>query len=180
MIDTSKDSLAKEGSKSDMNIIINNMSPPNLHISYEKIITDCILAVVEYEKCPFNLEISVILWNKYEVHGINLRYRNINKTTDVLSFPMLEFTKPATFTKKNISTNINPETQDIILGDIVINKDSVIEQAEEYGHTRTRELAFLTVHSMLHLLGYDHIEEKDRLIMEEHQRQILESRGYTR
>ena len=74
----------------------------------------------------------------------------------------------------------NPETGELMLGDIVISVDKVEEQAEKYGHSQTRELAFLVAHSMLHLCGYDHMEEEERLLMEARQNEILERRGYTR
>ncbi len=74
----------------------------------------------------------------------------------------------------------NPETGELILGDIVISVDKVEEQADKYGHSQTRELAFLVAHSMLHLCGYDHMEDGEREQMEERQKKILETRGYTR
>ncbi len=95
---------------------------------------------------------------------------------------MVEYDSPSDFShvEELFADCFNPETGELLLGDIMISVDKVEEQAEKYGHSQTRELAFLAAHSMLHLLGYDHMEDSERLIMEEKQSQILESRGYTR
>lgn len=102
--------------------------------------------------------------------------------TDVLSFPMVDYEKPSDFdhVEDAVEDYFNPETGELMLGDIVISVDKVEEQAEKYGHSQTRELAFLVAHSMLHLCGYDHMVDEERLVMEDRQRQILDTRGYTR
>ena len=95
---------------------------------------------------------------------------------------MVDYETPSDFdhVEEAVEDYFNPETGELMLGDIVISVEKVEEQAEKYGHSQTRELAFLVAHSMLHLCGYDHMEEEERLEMEERQRAILDTRGYTR
>ena len=94
---------------------------------------------------------------------------------------MIEYESPADFSSlEEDDSNFDPETGELILGNIVISKEKVLAQAEEYGHSVKREFAFLIAHSMLHLLGYDHMEEDERLVMEEKQRSILENLGIER
>lgn len=132
-------------------------------------------AALDFEHCPYEPEISLLLTMNEEIHQINLENRNIDRPTDVLSFPMNEFETPGDFSAfENDPTAFQPETGELLLGDIVISKEKVLEQAEEYGHTPEREYTFLIVHSMLHLMGYDHIEEDDRIIMEKKQSEIMD------
>ena len=111
-----------------------------------------------------------------EIHRINLEYRQIDRPTDVLSFPMLSYEKAGDFSflEEESEDDFNPDTGEVMLGDIIISVDKVLEQAQSYGHSPKREFAFLIVHSMLHLFGYDHIDSKDAAIMEPKQKQILE------
>lgn len=137
---------------------------------------------LDYIQCPYETEISLLLTTDEKIKSINLKYREIEKTTDVLSFPAVEYQKPGDFTdieEANIGC-FNPETGELILGDIVISGDRAVSQAESYGHSLKREFAFLLVHSMLHLMGYDHIEEQDKEIMESKQAEILEQLEITR
>ena len=99
----------------------------------------------------------------------------IDNPTDVLSFPMLSYETAGDFSKlEDDDTNFNPDTGEIMLGDIIISVDKVVEQAGNYGHSTEREFAFLILHSMLHLFGYDHMTPEDAAVMEEKQRNILE------
>lgn len=117
-----------------------------------------------------NLYINVILTNPKNIKETNKKYRNIDKETDVLSFPMFE--------KEEIQ-NIEGNIPDV-LGDIVISIEKVKEQAKEYGHSEKRELAFLAVHGLLHLLGYDHMEKEDEKVMFSRQELILDGYGITK
>lgn len=136
---------------------------------------------IHTEQCPFETEVNILLTGNEEIHELNRIHRGIDRPTDVLSFPALEFLIPGDFTPfEEDGTVFHPETGELMLGDIVISKDKVITQAEEYGHTPRREFAFLIAHSMLHLFGYDHIEEDERKTMEEHQRRIMEKAGIPR
>lgn len=152
-----------------------------LDIDYKEIIKNTINEVIEYEGCPYETEINVILTDNENIQEINNEFRNINKPTDVLSFPMIEYKKPSDFSELEKENDcFNPETGELVVGDIVISVDKVYEQAENYGHTIVRELAFLVAHSMLHLFGYDHIDEQERIVMENKQREILNNIGITR
>lgn len=152
-----------------------------LYLKYREIIKDVIIRCLNFEKCPYEVEISVTLVSEEEISCINKEFRNIDKSTDVLSFPQNEFVSPALFDDEFENNAVfNPETGELVLGDIIISVNHIINQAKEYGHGKKRELAFLVTHSMLHLMGYDHIEEKDRLLMEERQRIILDDSEYSR
>lgn len=126
--------------------------------------------------CPFETEVSVTLVEKEEIYRLNKEFRNVDRPTDVLSFPMMEYDEPADFTGPLFqqSLTLSPETGELVLGDIVICPVIVCEQAKEYGHSELREFSFLVVHSLLHLFGYDHIEEEERLQMEDMQKEIMQ------
>lgn len=146
-----------------------------LEFDYEFLIKKVILAVLEYEDCPYETEINIVLTDNEEIHKINREYRQIDHPTDVLSFPMIEYEKPGDFSKVEEDMSVfHPETGELMLGDIMISVDKITEQAMEYGHSKERELGFLVAHSMLHLCGYDHIKEDERKIMEAKQREIME------
>lgn len=111
-----------------------------------------------------NLYINIVLTNPENIRKMNKEYRNIDKETDVLSFPMFE--------KEELENREVPNLD--ILGDIVISIERVKDQAKEYGHSFERELAYMTVHGFYHLMGYDHIEENDKIIMRQKEENILE------
>ena len=139
--------------------------------------------ILEKEGCPFECEVDILITDSEEVQEYNKEYRDIDKTTDVLSFPNLEWEVPSDFDNLNVEDlemSVNPETELTILGEICLNKDRIISQAEEYGHSVKREYAFLIAHSMLHLLGYDHMEEDEAKVMEEKQAAYLEMLGIGR
>jgi len=149
---------------------------------YRRIIETVINQALDFEKCPYEAQVYVLLTDDSEIHRINREQRNIDRATDVLSFPMTDYPVPGDFRdlEEREPDAFHPRTGELLLGDTIISMDKVRSQAEEYGHSKTRELAFLTAHSLLHLIGYDHMEENERLIMEEKQRTILELCGYTR
>lgn len=132
-------------------------------------------AALDYIGCPYEAEINLLLTTNDEIQEMNRMFRQIDKATDVLSFPMLEYETAGDFSCFDDQEEVfNPESGELMLGDIVISKDKVLEQAEAYGHSPVREYAFLIAHSMLHLFGYDHMEDEERKIMEEKQREIME------
>lgn len=138
-------------------------------------------AVLDDAGCPFEAQVNLLLTDNSEIHRMNREFRGIDQATDVLSFPMIEYELPGDFDFLNTREDcFDPETGELVLGDIVISKDKVIQQAEEYGHSLKREFAFLIAHSMLHLIGYDHMEENERLVMEDRQRQVLNALGIFR
>lgn len=152
-----------------------------LEFDYEKLLHRVIEASLDAEGCPYEAEVNVVLTDNEEIHRVNREFRNIDRPTDVLSFPMLEYEEPGNFDfLEECEACFHPETGELLLGDIMISVERALEQALEYGHSLERELAFLTVHSVLHLCGYDHMEEEERRVMEEKQRLILNQLGITR
>ena len=134
-------------------------------------------AALDLESCPYEAEVNLLLTDNENIHRINLEYRQMDRPTDVLSFPMLEYESPGDFSvaEEEVSDSFNPDTGELILGDIIISMEKVVEQAEKYGHSEEREYAFLIAHSMLHLFGYDHMVPEEAAVMEEKQREILNS-----
>ena len=142
---------------------------------------EVIEAAIDYVDCPYECEVNLMLTDNETIHAINKEQREIDRPTDVLSFPMAEYEEPADFSKiEEDPMAFDPESGEFLLGDIVISMDKVWEQAENYGHSREREYAFLIAHSMLHLFGYDHMEEEERKDMEKRQEEILTKTKYTR
>lgn len=142
---------------------------------YQALMTNVIKQSLEYEQCPYEVEVNIVITDDEEIRKVNAEYRNIDRATDVLSFPMIEYEVPGDFSHVEEDAMLfHPETGELMLGDIMISVDKVYAQAEEYGHSVERELGFLTAHSMLHLCGYDHMEEEERTVMEERQRAIME------
>lgn len=135
------------------------------------------LAALEYEGCDFDAEVSVTIVDNGAIREINREHRDIDRATDVLSFPMLYFDEDGNI----IDSDYDMDGESILLGDIVISAERAAEQAAEYGHSFRREIAFLTVHSMLHLLGYDHVNSaEEEKIMFSKQEEILNKLGITR
>lgn len=165
-----------------MTVTVEYEAEKKLDLPWEAIIKEIVEASLDYEKCPYEAEVSVILTDNEAIREINREQRGIDSPTDVLSFPLVDYERPSDFdhVEDAVEDYFNPETGELMLGDIVISVDKVEEQAEKYGHSQKRELAFLVAHSMLHLCGYDHMEDEERLEMEQRQREILETRGYTR
>ena len=153
-----------------------------LGIPYEEIIENVVLESLDYVECPYEAEVNVIITDNQEIRAINKEHRQIDAPTDVLSFPLVDYETPADFdhVEDYVEDYFDPDTGELLLGDIVVSVDKVEEQAEKYGHSTTRELAFLIAHSMLHLCGYDHMDDDERLEMEAKQSEILERRGYSR
>ncbi|MCR5746730.1 MAG: rRNA maturation RNase YbeY [Lachnospiraceae bacterium] len=147
----------------------------DLGIDSKKVFEKVAEAVLEYMKCPYECEVSLTLTDDEAIREMNARFRDIDRATDVLSFPMIDFMRPADYSNidEGSADMFDPENGELILGDIVISVDHVILQAKEYGHSIMREFAFLVTHSMLHLLGFDHIEPDDAAIMEKTQDDIL-------
>ena len=139
-------------------------------------------AVLAKEECPYDAAVNLVLTDNEEIHRVNLESRGIDRTTDVLSFPNVDFEKEGDFgaVENREADYFDPDTGELFLGDIMISVDKVREQAEQYGHSLRREFAFLVAHSMLHLCGYDHEEEAEAKRMEHKQEEILAGLGITR
>ncbi len=140
--------------------------------THEALIQRAVEAALEYEAFPQDAEVEVLFADLEEIHAINLEQRGIDRPTDVLSFPMEE---------DPFNAEADPTTQAVFLGSMVLCLEKAQAQAEEYGHSFERELAFLTVHSILHLLGYDHeLGEAEEQEMFRRQEEILKGMGLTR
>ncbi len=138
--------------------------------------TSVIKKALEQEGFPYEAEVSLLLTDDSAIHELNADFREVDSSTDVLSFPMIDYRSPGYFDDLNQMDDItNPDTGEIILGDIVISVEHVIDQAEAYGHSQKREFAFLVAHSMFHLMGYDHMIESEAKIMEEKQSAVLDA-----
>ena len=138
--------------------------------------------VLDMEKCPYEAQVNLLITDNQGIHEFNMQYRQVDAPTDVLSLPMIPFQKEAGFSvvEEGEADYFDPESGELLLGDIIISAEKAFEQAEQYGHSAKRELAFLMVHSLLHLCGYDHMVEKEAGIMEEKQERILSFLGITR
>lgn len=140
-----------------------------------------LLFTMDYLGCPYEAEANLLLTDDRGIHEINREQRGIDHPTDVLSFPMTEYENPGMFDfLEEADDCFHPETGELMLGDIVISGDKVFEQAENYGHSALREFAFLVVHSLLHLTGFDHMQESEAAVMEKKQADILNSLGINR
>ena len=150
-----------------------------------------VLEALEQEGCPYETEVDIVLVDDLAIREFNNENRGIDSSTDVLSFPMIDFREPADFSSLEsmevkdefaymADDVFNPDTGELLLGDIVISIDHCLLQADEYGHDIRREFAFLIAHSMLHLMGYDHMTPEDAACMEKKQEAILTKLGYTR
>ena len=134
----------------------------------EPVIRQAVRAVAYHKNLPRHLEVNVILTTPSVIRSINKVNRGVDSVTDVLSFPYFDYETPGVFT-----ADTGPEKESV-LGDIIVCGSKIKEQAKKFGHSQKRELAFLIVHSMLHLIGYDHIKKADADIMEEEQKRIMD------
>lgn len=129
----------------------------------EETIENVINACVRMVSCPYEVSVNILITDDENIRRYNKEYRNIDKETDVLSFPAVDYEKPAdlSIAEKNRYSYFDADTDELILGDIILNGDRVFKQAQEYDHSVLREFSFLIAHSMLHLFGYDHMEKED-------------------
>ncbi|HEY8422691.1 MAG TPA: rRNA maturation RNase YbeY [Thermoclostridium sp.] len=141
------------------------------------LITEAVKATLDKEQVQFPVLVSILLVENDEIRRINSEYRNKDSVTDVLSFPMLDMEDGVFISEPG---EMDLDQGRLFLGDIVISVPKAIEQAQAYGHSAERELAFLAVHGMLHLLGYDHIIPEREEKMKERQEEILSLMGLPR
>ena len=158
-----------------MTINLEYEASKQLDFDYKEIIEKVVAQCLDEEDFPYEAEISILLTDDKQIQELNKNFRGKDAPTDVLSFPALEYKKAGDFSFLDEAGDeyFNPDTGECILGDIVISVDRAISQAEEYGHSIVREIAFLTAHSMFHLMGYDHMTDDERLIMEDKQNKVL-------
>ncbi|QBD85433.1 rRNA maturation RNase YbeY [Clostridium tetani] len=149
----------------------------------DKLINEIIDYALKKEGVDIGYEISVIYVDNEIIKEINNDTRGINKETDVLSFPMLEYPKGRVFSESYREYSFGVEylnEGNLVLGDIVLSLEKALEQSKEYNHSFLREVCYLVVHSVLHLLGYDHIDEEEKVIMRKKEEEILESFNISR
>lgn len=149
----------------------------------DKELADLVIdAVLKAEGCPYDAQVNLLITDNAGIHDYNMRFRQIDRETDVLSFPNVDYETPSDFSKllKKEADYFDPESGELLLGDIILSADKVKEQAACYGHSEKREFAFLVAHSMLHLCGYDHETKEEAALMEEKQEAILKELGITR
>ncbi len=164
-------------------LYLENESELSPDFDLHEIALQVITHVMKREGCPYETETSVLITNNDEIRKYNKSYRGIDKETDVLSFPNSDFLHPADFTEfcnQKDAEHFNPETGAFVLGDIMLSADKITEQALAYNHSVLREYAFLITHSVLHLIGYDHMDEEEAKTMEDKQNQYLEELQITR
>lgn len=156
---------------------IDKECPLEFSFDVEAVAKAVIEKAISYVECPYDAEINILITDNEGIREYNRDYRGIDKETDVLSFPNVDYDVPADFSKleRNASEYFDFDSGRLLLGDMIISAPKVKEQAVLYGHSEKRELAFLIAHSMLHLFGYDHMEEDERKIMEAHQKAILDA-----
>ena len=153
-----------------------------LSFDYQKTAEAVVSRVLSDCSCPYDAEVNILLTGLSEIEDINNQMRGIKNPTDVLSFPMHEYDVPADFDEIDPDSfdDFNPESGSLLLGDIVLCLPRIKSQAEEYGHSTMREYAFLIAHSVLHLIGYDHMTEEDAEDMFRKQDEVLSELGITR
>lgn len=164
-----------------MTLQIDYETDREIGIEYEKLAKKVVQKVLDMEGCPYDAQVNLVLTDNEEIQRVNTEFREIAAPTDVLSFPMIPFETPADYAiVEEDQSYFDLDTDELLLGDIMISVDKVFAQAEEYGHSVTREFCFLVAHSMLHLLGYDHMTPEEAVVMENKQRTALDELGITR
>ncbi len=167
-----------------MTFYVENESGTEFDFDTDKLANEVGMAVLEQEKGPTDVQINLLITDNVGIREFNRQYRDIDRETDVLSFPNVDFDEPSDFSlifdKEREADYFDPETGELVLGDIILSAEKVISQAEEYGHGIKREFAFLITHSMLHLCGYDHMEADEAKEMEARQETVLSKLGITR
>lgn len=164
-----------------MTLLFENETEQELPFDAEQIAKRVIRGVLSKENCPYECEVSLTLTDEAGIRDLNSRFRNIDSVTDVLSFPLVPFGTPSAFDLlESMDDCFDPDTDDLMLGDIVICVQRMKDQAVEYGHSELREFAFLVAHSMFHLLGYDHMTEEEAADMERRQESVLQDLHITR
>lgn len=154
----------------------------DLGLDYEEILTKVATKALDLEECPYEATINLTITDDISIQEINKEFRDIDNSTDVLSFPMNNFNIPGDFSdlEEDVEAVFDPDSGELVLGDIVISLDHVLDQAQKYGHSILREISFLIAHSVLHLIGYDHMTKEEEVIMFEKQEIILNSLGINR
>lgn len=165
-----------------MTSYVENETEVSFPFDVQKILDKVMEAVLQMENCPYETTVNLLITDHVGIREYNKKYRETDRETDVLSFPNIPFDREGDFTRVEEETAdyFDPDSGELILGDIILSADRVLSQAQEYGHSVLREFAFLTAHSMFHLCGYDHMEAREAAVMEEKQEAVLRELGITR
>lgn len=164
-----------------MTLLFENESGKKFPFDEEKTAEKVMNTALDYIGFPYESQINLILTDNEGIHKINKEFRGIDRETDVLSFPSVEYEEAGRFDGfDEMDELFDLESGEFILGDMMISADRVFSQAEEYGHSELREYAFLIAHSMLHLFGYDHMTDEEAEQMEKMQEEILNELGIKR
>lgn len=160
-----------------MTVLVDNIQSLFDAASIQNLIEAVVNKALEYEGMIKDYQVSIVLTDNIKIKELNREHRGIDRATDVLSFPMLYSEDEL---EQGKFTDMDIDTGEVVLGDIVISLERAHEQSIEYGHSFEREVAYLTVHGILHLLGYDHETDDDRKIMREKEESILKLLNLTR
>ncbi len=157
--------------------VYNRQKVYKISTEIRKLIEKAAKMCFENEAFPYSCQVYITLTDNQSIQEINREHREMDRPTDVLSFPLVEYIDGDPLIMPG---DIDPETNQLSLGDIIISVEKADEQAQSYGHSIEREFAFLTVHGMLHLLGYDHESKQEEEVMFEKQEKVLEKMGLKR
>ncbi|MBD5396264.1 MAG: rRNA maturation RNase YbeY [Lachnospiraceae bacterium] len=165
-----------------MTSYVENEAAEQFDFDMKEILDKIMEKVLDTEKCPYEAQVNLLVTDNEGIREYNRQYRDIDSATDVLSFPMIAFETESDFSavEDQEADYFDPESGELILGDIIISADKVKEQAAKFGHSEKREFAFLTAHSLLHLCGYDHMTDEEAKIMEGKQEEVLAELGILR
>ena len=165
-----------------MTFCVENETEVRFDFDEEELITKVATKTLSMLECPYEVEVNVLITDSQGIRTYNREYRDIDKETDVLSFPAVDYEEPGDFTlvEEHELDYMNPDSGELFIGDIMLCTERIFSQAQEYGHSVLREFAFLIAHSMLHLLGYDHMSKEEETEMFALQEKILEELGITR
>lgn len=164
-----------------MTSYVENETKITFDFDTEALINQLVEKVLDLEGCPYEAQVNVLFTDNEGILLFNKEHRGIDAATDVLSFPMIPFEQEADFSVvEDDFTFFEPDSGELMLGDIILSLEKVISQADSFGHSIKREFAFLVTHSLLHLCGYDHMTPEEAQVMEKKQEIVLQELGITR
>lgn len=165
-----------------MTSYVENETEKVFDFDVKQLLQDIMEETLTREMCPYEAQVNLLITDDSGIQEFNRQYRHLDKPTDVLSFPMIAFESEGDFSvvEAEETDYFDPDSGELLLGDIIISADKVVEQAASFGHSQKREFAFLLAHSMLHLCGYDHMVAEEAHIMEARQEVVLTALGITR
>ena len=165
-----------------MTSYVENESETEFSFDIQDILERIMGAVMDMEHCPYETTVNLLLTDNEGIRAYNRDYRGQDRETDVLSFPNIPFERAGDFSlvESCEADYFDPDSGELVLGDIILSVERIQSQARDYGHSELREFAFLTAHSLFHLCGYDHMDEQEAAVMEEKQETVLKKLGITR